>query len=254
MTVATVATTDFVYPPHLDPSGIDQIVERAARAYLSVLSEDGVIVVEPTDGATIVLRMIASMADLGDLTRAIIVCKPEHTLYWEGCIERTSLRAMNYHGSRRHDQLPNALQKDIVISTSETLQNDLLTKEQVPGKRSSGSWRPGKFFDALAIPGTLWVFADIKPLQLRGTETHHFWARALDLMDKPQVVALQRELPPGEALYDLGRIVVPKRMPSVREFEDRYCRGRRKIPNRIDGVDKLFGPTLVCADPDREDF
>lgn len=254
MSVATVATTGFVYPEHLNADGIDQIMDLAARSYLAVDSEGGAIIVEPRDGSSIVLRMLASMEDLGDLSRAVIVCRPEHTLFWEECVARTSLTSVIYHGPRRHAKLADAWRADVLITTSDTLQNDLLTKEQIPGKRCAGSWQRGEHFDAIATVGTLWVFADIKPLQSRSSETHRFWAKALDLMESPQVVALQRDMPPGEGLYDLGRLVVPQRMPSVGEFEQRYGHSRRKIPNRIDGVDQLFGPTLIRAAPTREDF
>lgn len=251
----TAVVDSFTYPEHLDDAGIDQVVDLAARGYVAVDSEQGAIIVDPCDAASVVLRMITSMWLFGDIGRVVIVCKPEHTLFWEEKVDtRTPLKSMSYSGSQRHDRLPLFPQAQVLVSTSETLCNDLLVKDQHPGKRSTGVWRRGAYFSAFDVPGTLWVFADINPLLSRGTETHRAWAAALDLMEHPRVVAVQRELPAGEGLYNLGRLVVPKRMPSVAEFEHRYCRGRKTIPARIDGVDRLFGPALICAADLREDF
>jgi superfamily II DNA or RNA helicase len=200
------------------------------------------------------------------IDRVIVACEKSKLTDWVSDFQSFSeLSVRKYHGSSRktmltkHDPL-------VVVSTYETLRADLMAFQKNPGKRGRGSRVDGPLMDDLGLRSsrTLWIFDEVTKLKGRGSQIHRAFDYALGQARKhthQRVIGLtatpvERDF---EDFYNLGRLVVPSRMPTVEEFEKRYTRGKDILGRyvfvqyRAREFAALFSPVLIRkrkTDPD----
>lgn len=170
----------------------------------------------------------------GEVDLVILVAEKNKILDWErDFTAHTVLAVHRYHGQGRQKRLAKADDRHVLVSSYETLRADLTSYEKRPGKRSRGKAVDGPLFTALGLRGkrVLWIFDEIPKLRNRSAQVHKAFAFTLKELRKTtrqHVVGLtgtplERDY---EDAYNLGRIVIPDRMPLVGEFERRWTRGR----------------------------
>ncbi len=179
----------------------------------------------------------------------VLVCEQGKVGEWEAdCREFTDLRTLVYRGTaERRRKMAQAVASgepvkvkrgmvveapQVLIGTYETFRNDLMQK--VPGKTSSGKpttvLAPHFLAEALAGKRVMFVYDEATKLGNRGSGVHKAQALAISHVRKTggqaKVLALTAtpiERGP-ENFYNLGRLMCPERMGTVKSFEDEHVR------------------------------
>lgn len=224
---------NFYSPVGLYPFQADDV----ARGYLRTDpgKDQGLVVVWDTGlGKTIFgMALAALLFEDGAIDQVIVIAEKNKIVDWKNEFEQfTTLSAQTYHGANRQKRLAKAGIPHVLVSTYDTLRTDLVAHEQVPGRKSK-KMVDGPLMATLALRGkrTLWLFDEATALKSRGSLRHQAfayvlketrkaaWQRVFGLTATPT----DRDI---EDTYNLGRIAVTSRMPTVSAFEEEHTRGR----------------------------
>lgn len=164
----------------------------------------------------------------------LVVCEPNKLREWLDDFGRfTRIPAAIYHGPRRKkllDDPPAAL-----ITTYETARDDVAIFP--PKKSRSKMLQPGPLMDFMRGRRWLIVYDECTKLGRRTSNLYkaHFWMTQQLRKDDPELRVVGMSATPMdtdfENVFNEMRIVVPKAMPLVKEFEEQ-CIKDRDIYNR----------------------
>jgi superfamily II DNA or RNA helicase len=205
--------------------------ECVARAYY----QDGLLAVCDTGlGKTIISMALAAQLFQDDQVDLVIhvaqknkIDKSEFPADWA---RFSSLRTHVYHGTNRGRRLAKAGTPDVLISTYETLREDLV----IFSGRSGRARTDGMLVEVLKLrtARVLWIFDEISKLGNRSSKLYRAFEYVLTQQRNhglpPRVLGLSATpmSTDYEQPFNIGRIVWPARMPSVTYFEDTYTYGR----------------------------
>lgn len=146
----------------------------------------------------------------------------------------TSLSTLTYHGPSRAKRLAKQGVPDVVITTYETGRNELMRRVKTQGKSGKGGRADGPLIDMLGLreKRILWIFDEVIKLGNRGSELYQAYDYVVNQLrrtGKEQHVIGMSATPMRtdyEQPFNIGRIVVPTKMPTVKFFEDELTYGR----------------------------
>lgn len=212
-------------PRGLFPHQVDGIVR--------VVSNQGLLVVWDTGTGKSHLAMASGslLFEDADLDLVLIVCEQEKIAEWvEDFKTFTDLSVAKYHkmSPAKREKLRGELPQ-VLVSTYETVRNDCAYMAKVPvGKKTVSRWVPGPLTETLMGKRVLVVYDEITKIGASRTtalyKAHEVLVNAL--RDKLRVIGLSAtplERSP-ENFFNLGRILFPDRMPTVKRFEDHYVK------------------------------
>lgn len=229
---------------------VDGIAETCLR---TSSSDGGVVAVWDTGiGKSHLAMAVAAYLLADDLIDFVMVIAEKNKIgEWRDDFERfTALSPILYHGTGRERRLEKASSPHVFITTYETGRNELLAYEATGSKRSKGHKIDGPLVSTLNLRHrrTLWVLDEPTKLRKRSSENHKAYDYILhSLRNGPHhqrvlgltATPLERDM---EDAYNVGRIVVPDRMPAVARFDELYVSGRDNYgrPRFKPGRDQVF--------------
>jgi SNF2 family DNA or RNA helicase len=224
---------NFYSPQGLFPFQAEHVAEGYLRTNPG--GDQGLVVVWDTGlGKTIYgMALAALLFEDGQIDQAIVVAEKNKIVDWQDDFEAfTTLAAHIYHGPNRQKRLEKTGVPHVLISTYDTLRADLVSYQDVPGRKSKKAF-DGPLMDSLGLRGkrTLWIFDEITALKGRGSQRHKAfsyvlteqrkltWQRVMGLTATP----IERDI---EDTYNIGRLVAPGRSLTVANFEKAFTNGR----------------------------
>lgn len=218
---------------------LDFQAEGLAQLYFSIdeeFSADGgaLCVFDTGVGKSVVGLALAAVLFEDDKIDLVILPAEKNKLdeWVSDTMKFTELTPLKYHGPNRKKTLLKKGCPQVLVSTYETFKADLVTFAVPPGRKLK---QPGDgyLFDELRLRDKriLMLPDEVMKLKGRGTQTHkafEYTVKELRKLRHQRLVGLtgtpiDRDL---EDTFNVGRIVVPSRMPTVAEFERRFTRGK----------------------------
>ncbi|MEV7675141.1 DEAD/DEAH box helicase [Streptomyces sp. NPDC088752] len=210
--------------------------EGVAFAYLK---GSALLVADTGIGKSVMaLALAALLADNDGEDLVLLVCKTNKVAEWAEDVEAfTTLSHRVHHGASRHRKLASAELPRVLISTFETLRSDLVRFAVRPGKRATTPSN-GPLLDVLlraqADGRRVMVVYDEISDKLRNRSSQMYKAHwyALNRLRKaqPELRAIGLTATPMAKSYEDGfnllRLLVPKAMPQVQQFEKVVVKGR----------------------------
>lgn len=217
----------------------EQVCIRVAAPDSLYVTRDHIV----THNTHIDLATVAILFEENDVDLHILVCEQNKVEEWmEDFATYTRLRAVRYHGpATRRRKIVQSLTSNepvkvgrtevihmpqVLVSTYETLRNDMAVKAKVPNAKGRLVERlvPGFLSEALAGKRLVIAYDEMTKLGNRGSNTHkahalflgHIWSTGGQV--KPiGLTATPIERSP-ENYYNLGRILCPDRVGTVDSF------------------------------------
>jgi hypothetical protein len=220
--------------------------QAVADAYLSY---DRIMVIDRGVGKTVITMALAcQLFEDGEIDLVVHVGQgnkltPEEFLAdWH---RFTSLRVCHYMGSGRGRRLQKMLNSggvDVLLTTYETGKLDLVTWVQTGKRRSKGSRTDGPLIAQLGMRDKriLWVFDEVVKFANRGSDLYQAYEYLIGPVGRgngqlragkhrQRVIGMSAN-PMSSDMYEqsfnVARMIMPDRMPTIGQFEQRYTHGK----------------------------
>lgn len=236
--VTTVVAAPETLPLYESPRGLYSFQEEGiARAYLRMEEGGGVLCTWETGlgKSHLAMGLAAMLFEDGLIDHVLLVAERQKIAKdeWPGDLARfTRMTYAVHHGTGRMDRLEKSGLPQVLITTYETGKADLakFIKSKGKGKRGT-SITNGPLLDLLLSKRLLVIFDESGKLKNRSTDNYKAWFRSLEhLRRKATLRGLAMSATPIEKGYEDAfnqlRLVAPKQMPLVGEFESTYISGR----------------------------
>jgi hypothetical protein len=225
----TVTAAPFRMPTDLSAETTGKVCDAVALACVATAQGDGGVWLDCAEPTVVAVTMAAMLHRAGEIDRVVVLTERHKTGFWvDEFVDHTALTPLCHYGTGREQRLAK-VGPDVLVSTYETLRPELAVRVRRAGSRGNGAWSPGPLVSTLDLfaSRTLWICTDLDKLAHRNTETHQgfeFFLRKAREQSRQRLLGLGTvDLDDHLRAYDLGRIFCPGRMPSVHEFESRYC-------------------------------
>jgi SNF2 family DNA or RNA helicase len=204
---------------------------------------EGVITVFDTGiGKTIMFCALAAfmIAD-GEMDQAIVLCERNKVRDWRKAFETfTNLSVVVYHGTGRQRRLERHVERHgalphVLVTTYETGARELHAEVKQPGRRGKVS-QDGPLVATLGLRTrrSLWGADECTKWMNRGSKLYAAYEYLFGQLRREGMrprIAGYTATPFSknfEQAFNIGRIICPSRMPTMKRFYEHFCDGQNK--------------------------